>query len=98
ARDADLVSPPADWGFPSDLENIAGEVAIAGVGEADHTKASGRTTKQIAAQAIERALADAGLSPHDVDGLMYTPFQAFTADDWREHFGTSRELWVSTAG
>src|SRR5512143_3803104 len=89
-----------DWGFPSVLDDVSGVVAIAGVGEADHTKASGRTTKQIAAQAIERALADAGLAPGDVDGIMYTPFdgQQFTADDFRAHFGTTRELWVSTQG
>jgi acetyl-CoA acetyltransferase len=94
------VAISRDWGFPSDLDDVAGAVAIAGVGEADHTKASGRTTKQIAAQAIERALADAGLDPRDVDGLMYTPFDGhqFTADDFRAHFGTSRELWVSTKG
>ncbi len=88
------------WGFASDLDDVAGEVAIAGVGEADHTKASGRTTTEIAAQAIERALADAGLAPDDVDGLMYTPFDGhqFTAADFRAHFGTTRELWVSTHG
>jgi acetyl-CoA acetyltransferase len=88
------------WGFASELDDVSGEVAIAGVGEADHTKASGRTTTEIAAQAIERALADAGLEPSDVDGLMYTPFDGhqFTAADFRAHFGTSRELWVSTRG
>src|SRR5262245_52084591 len=90
----------ADWGFPTPLENVSGAVAIAGVGEADHTKASGRTPKQIAAQAIERALADAGLTPGDVDGLMYTPFdgQQFTAGDYRAHFGTRHDMWVSTQG
>ena len=89
-----------DWGFPSDLEDVSGEVTIAGVGEADHTKASGRTAKQIGAQAIERALADAGLTPRDVDGIMYSPFdgQQFGADDYRAHFGTSHDMWVSTAG
>src|SRR5262245_64839607 len=90
----------ADWGFASDLEDVSGDVAIAGVGEADHTRASGRTTKQIAAQAIARALDDAGLHPADVDGIMYTPFDGhqFTADDFRAHFGTTRDLWVSTQG
>jgi acetyl-CoA acetyltransferase len=94
------VSDRDAWGFPSELDDVGGDVAIAGVGEADHTKASGRTTKEIAAQAIERALADAGLEPGDVDGIMYTPFdgQQLTADDFRAHFGTRRELWVSTQG
>jgi acetyl-CoA acetyltransferase len=89
-----------DWGFASALDDVSGQVAIAGVGEADHTKASGRTVKQIALQAVERALADAGLAPEDVDGIMYTPFdgQQLTGADFRAHFGTSRELWESTQG
>jgi acetyl-CoA acetyltransferase len=89
-----------DWGFPSPLDDIHGQVAIAGVGEADHTRASGRTPKQIAAQAIERALADSGLQPKDIDGLMYTPFDGhqFTVDDFHAHFGTQQDMWVSTQG
>lgn len=89
-----------DWGVASALDDISGQVAIAGVGEADHSNASGRTPKQIAAQAIERALDDAGLRPTDVDGLMYTPFdgQQFTADDFQQHFGTRHPMWVSTQG
>jgi hypothetical protein len=82
-----------DWGFASALDDVSGAVAIAGVGEADHTNASGRTVKQIALQAVERALADAGLAPEDVDGIMYTPFdgQQLTGADFRMHFGTSRD-------
>jgi acetyl-CoA acetyltransferase len=95
-----MPAAAADWGFPTPLDDVSGAVAIAGVGEADHTKASGRTPREIAAQAIERALADAGLAPGDVDGLMYTPFdgQQFTAGDYRAHFGTTHDIWVSTRG
>ena len=91
---------PSDWGFPSLLDDISGQVAIAGIGEADHTRASGRTPQQIAAQAIERALADSGLEPQDIDGLMYTPFDGhqFTVADFHAHFGTRQEMWVSTQG
>jgi acetyl-CoA acetyltransferase len=89
-----------DWGHASPLEDVSGELAIVGVGEADHTKASGRTPKQIAAQAIERALADAGLDAGDVDGIMFTPFDGhqFDAADFRAHFRVERELWQSTRG
>src|SRR5262249_3955423 len=82
------------------FENVGGEVAIAGVGEADHSKASGRTPKEIAIQAVERALADCGLGPADVDGIMYTPFdgQQLTAADYHAHFGTSHDMWESTKG
>ena len=62
-----------DWGFANELDDVAGAVAIAGVGEADHSKASGRSSEDIAVQAIERALADAGLEARDVDSIMFSP-------------------------
>jgi acetyl-CoA acetyltransferase len=90
----------ADWGFAAEYEDVSAEVAIAGVGEADQTKASGRTTKQIAAQAVERALVDAGLEPGDVDGIMYVPFgrDQFDQAAFHEHFGTAHEMWESDRG
>ena len=39
------------------------QVAISGVGEADHSKASGRSSVDIGAEAVARAIADAGLQP-----------------------------------
>lgn len=90
----------ADWGFASELEDVREAVAIVGIGDADYSKASGRTTQEIAGQATERALADAGLSAADIDGLMYVPFSGdqFTADAFHAHFGTSHDLWVSEKG
>jgi acetyl-CoA acetyltransferase len=75
-------------------------VAIVGVGEADHSKASGRSSVQIALQATERALDDAGLSPGDVDGIMYSAGVAgqLTEADFCRHFGVSGDLWVSHEG
>ena len=64
------------WGFAEPYEDIVGEVAIVGVGDADHTSASGRTAKEIAIQAVERALDDAGLRAAEVDGIMYAPYMA----------------------
>jgi len=92
--------PQPDWGSAVGYESIAGEVAIAGVGEADHSKASGRNASEIAAQAVERALADAGLRPEDVDGLMTSPGvgDQFDAAAYHAHFGTSHPLWISPKG
>ena len=89
-----------DWGRATALEAIPGEVAIAGVGEADHTKASGRTHQQIAAQAIERTLADAGLEPDDVDGILYSGGMGaeFTERDFHTHFGTSHRILAAPRG
>jgi acetyl-CoA acetyltransferase len=95
------MSPAArEWGFTSELDDISGQVAIAGIGEADHTKASGRTAIEVAGQAIERALADAGLEPDQVDGIMHVPSftDVFTPDAFREYFGTKQEIWESDRG
>ncbi len=89
-----------DWGAASEFADIGGEVAIAGVGEADHTKASGRSAQEIAAQAVERALDDAGLTPHDVDGILYSGGMGdgFDAAAFHAHFGTSHDLFASGQG
>ena len=44
--------------------------AIAGVGETDWSRESGRTPLTLAIEAAQRALADAGLSPGAVDGFL----------------------------
>ncbi|MGH7859071.1 MAG: thiolase C-terminal domain-containing protein [Candidatus Binatia bacterium] len=92
--------PEGGWGFTNPYEDVGGEVAIAGVGESAHTRASGRTTHQIALEAVERAIADAGLRPRDVDGLMTFPFQGdqLTPEAFHAHFGTNHDLWVSDQG
>ena len=94
------TSSTSDWGFASDLDDVSQAVAIVGIGDADYSKASGRTTHEIAAQATERALADAGLTAQDIDGLMYVPFSGDQFDDvaFHAHFGTAHDLWVSQRG
>jgi acetyl-CoA acetyltransferase len=81
------------------FDNIRGEVAIVGVGEAEHTAASGRDPVAMGLAAIEAALADAGLKPHEVDGLMFAgrPGQV-SVPAYHAHFGTSHEMWSSPRG
>ena len=71
-----------------------------GVGEGDHSKASGRSAEQIAVQAIERALADAGLRASDIDGIMFSPGvgDQFDLDAYRRCFGVDHDIWVSHQG
>jgi len=89
-----------DWGGLVPYEDIAGEVAIVGVGETAHTANSGRNPIAMAAEAIAAALDDAGLRPDQVDGIMFRGGMndQFTDEDFRRHFGTDRALWVSTEG
>lgn len=88
-----------EWGGAEDYDDINGEIAIVGVGESDHTRASGRSTREIIGQAVERTLDDAGLRPEQVDGIMYGTFpDQFDAAAFHEHFGTDHEVWESRAG
>jgi len=65
---------------------ISGKAAIAGIGATEFSKDSGRSELRLAAEAASAALADAGLSPSDVDGLV-----TFTMDHTAE-IALAREL------
>ncbi|WP_119729233.1 lipid-transfer protein [Thermomonospora amylolytica] len=62
---------------------LPGAAAIAGIGATEFSKNSGRSELQLACEAVLAAIADAGLEPSDVDGLV-----TFTAD-------TSSEIHVA---
>jgi acetyl-CoA acetyltransferase len=62
---------------------LAGRAAIAGIGQTEFSKESGRTELQLACEAVLAAIADAGLEPSEVDGLV-----TFTMD-------TSEEMEVA---
>jgi acetyl-CoA acetyltransferase len=49
---------------------LAGRAAIAGIGATEFSKESGRTELRLACEAVAAALADAGLEPADVDGMV----------------------------
>jgi acetyl-CoA acetyltransferase len=51
------------------MTGLAGRTAIAGIGATEFSKESKRSEMRLAVEAASMALADAGLSPKDVDGL-----------------------------
>ena len=59
--------------------SLRNRAAIAGIGQTEFSKASGRSELQLACEATKAALDDAGLSPRDVDGLV-----TFTMDSSEE--------------
>ena len=88
-----------DWGYGQPLDDVSGQVAIVGVGETEYSKASGRTAREIGAEAAERAIADAGLEPADIDGLTYSgSFAEFGVAEFHQHFGTTHDVWSSPWG
>jgi acetyl-CoA acetyltransferase len=55
--------------------NLRDRAAIVGIGQTEFSKNSGRSELQLASEAVAAALADAGLRPADVDGMV-----SFTLD------------------
>lgn len=66
--------------------SLSGKAAIAGIGATEFSKESGRSELQLSVEATLAALADAGLKPSDVDGLV-----TFTMDTTSE-IALAREL------
>src|SRR5262249_60826920 len=58
---------------------LRNRAAIAGIGQTEFSKASGRSELRLACEAVTAALADAGLHVRDVDGLV-----TFTMDSSEE--------------
>src|SRR5260221_11633396 len=78
-----LPSSDADTSTPKYLRD---KYAIGGVGETTYTRGSGKTTRAVATWAVRNAIADAGLKPSDVDGMMSyqsgdSTFAPFVAGD-----------------
>jgi acetyl-CoA acetyltransferase len=65
---------------------LAGRAAIAGIGQTEFSKESGRSELQLACEAVLTAVRDAGLEPSDVDGLV-----TFTMDT-NEEMEVARNL------
>jgi len=70
------------------MSALSGKAAITGIGATEFSKDSGRSELRLAAEAVKAAIADAGLSPQDVDGLV-----TFTQDDNHEA-AVAREVGI----
>jgi acetyl-CoA acetyltransferase len=70
------------------MSGLSGKAAIAGIGATEFSKESGRSELQLSVEAVQAALADCGLTPHDVDGLT-----TFTMDTSSE-IAVARELGI----
>jgi len=51
-------------------QSLRDRYCIAGVGETEYSRNSGRTTRAMAVEAVRKAILDAGLTAADVDGMM----------------------------
>jgi acetyl-CoA acetyltransferase len=70
--------------------SLRNRAAIAGIGQTEFSKASGRSELQLACESVKAALADAGLHPREVGGLA-----TFTMDS-SEEAEVARNLGIPT--
>ena len=52
------------------MSSLSGKAAIAGIGQTEFSKESGRSELQLACEAVKAAIDDAGLQPSDIDGMV----------------------------
>ena len=52
------------------MSSLSGKTAIAGIGQTEFSKESGRSELQLACEAVKAAIEDAGLAPGDIDGMV----------------------------
>ena len=52
------------------MAGLKDKYCIVGIGETAYSRSSGRSTRDLGAEAVRRAMADAGLHPWDVDGML----------------------------
>jgi 3-oxoacyl-[acyl-carrier-protein] synthase III len=50
--------------------SLSGKAAIAGIGQTEFSKESGRSELQLACEAVKAAIDDAGLHASDIDGMV----------------------------
>lgn len=65
------MQPDADTSSAKALRN---KYAVVGVGETSYVRGSGRTTRALGADAVRKAISDAGLDPSDIDGMLSYQF------------------------
>ncbi len=58
------------------MESLKDRACIVGVGESDFTRGSNRTELRLMLEASANAIRDAGLKPHDIDGIVGPPIGA----------------------
>ena len=52
------------------MKTLRDKYCIVGVGETEYSRASNRTTRAMAVEAVRHAILDAGLTARDIDGML----------------------------
>jgi len=78
------------------VNSLKDQCCVIGVGETEYSKYSGRSVIQLALEASLAAIKDAGLNPHDIDGII--PFQnGPTSEDIMAGLGNSHITFTAVS-
>jgi len=77
---------------------VRDKAAIAGIGETEYSKESGRTELSLACEAIKKAADDAGIPIDDIDGLVRFDLDAVDEVALTSHLGIKNLRWMSRTG
>ena len=67
--------------------SLRDKACVTGIGETAHVRGSTKTAFELQIESSLKAIADAGLSPKDIDGVIPIGIVSGTADDFIENFG-----------
>ena len=77
------------------MYSLKDKACIVGVGESAFSRGSGKTELRIMLDAAVNAIADAGLKPHDIDGIIGPPLGA-TAEHFAANLGIEDLRYATT--
>jgi acetyl-CoA acetyltransferase len=77
------------------MYSLKDKACITGVGESKFSRGSGKTELQLLLEASNSAIADAGLSPHDIDGIIGPPLGA-TSEHMAANLGIEDMRYATT--
>lgn len=81
------------------MSNLRDKYCIVGVGETPYIRGSGKSTKQMAIDALKNACADAGIQPGDVDGMLsYHANDSTTATAIATDLGMRLNFYMDCSG
>jgi acetyl-CoA acetyltransferase len=69
------------------MYSLKDQACIVGVGETPHTRGTDKTEFALMLEASVKAIADAGLAPHDIDGIIPPPSPFATAEHFAANLG-----------
>lgn len=81
------------------MGNLSDKYCIVGVGETGYFRGAGMSTRQMAVIAVRNAMADAGLTPAEVDGMMsYSSADSTTSPAVAQDLGLRLNFYMDVQG